>query len=222
MSDSVCVIPAYNVESTLGAVAAGVRAALGTITIVAVDDGSSDGTRLVAERTCDRVIGFPHNRGKGAALRAGFAAALALGARAILTIDADGQHEPSRAASLLDALATADIVVGVRARDRGMPLHRRMSNALSSRAISACAGCPLPDTQSGYRAMRRSVVHEVRPAGDRYEFETEFLILAGQAGYRIAAVPVPTIYGAPSHFRELRDSARVMRSIWRHRAGAAH
>ena len=222
MSDTVCVIPAYNVEGTLAAVAAGVRAALGIITIVAVDDGSSDRTRLVAERTCDRVIGFSGNRGKGAALRAGFEAALTLGAPVILTIDADGQHDPSRASSLVDALATADVVVGARARDRGMPLHRRVSNALSSRAISACAGCPLPDTQSGYRAIRGAVAHDIKPVGDRYEFETEFLILAGQAGYRIAAVPVPTIYGAPSHFRELRDSARVMRSIWRYRAGAAH
>lgn len=222
MTETVCVIPAYNVEATLGAVAAGVRDALGAITIIAVDDGSSDGTRLVAERTCDRVIGFSSNRGKGAALRAGFEAALALGAGAVLTIDADGQHEPARASSLLDALATADVVIGVRARDGAMPLHRRMSNALSSRAISACAGCPLPDTQSGYRAMRGGVVRDVRPAGDRYEFETEFLILAGQAGYRIAAIPVPTIYGAPSHFRELRDSVRVVRSIWRYRAGAAH
>lgn len=222
MTETVCVIPAYNVEATLGAVVAGVRDALGAITIIAVDDGSSDGTRLVAERTCDRVIGFSSNRGKGAALRAGFEAALALGAGAVLTIDADGQHEPARASSLLDALATADVVIGVRARDGAMPLHRRMSNALSSRAISACAGCPLPDTQSGYRAMRGGVVRDVRPAGDRYEFETEFLILAGQAGYRIAAIPVPTIYGAPSHFRELRDSVRVVRSIWRYRAGAAH
>ena len=222
MTERVCVIPAYNVEATLGAVAAGVRDALGAITIIAVDDGSSDGTRRVAERTCDRVIGFSSNRGKGAALRAGFEAAVGLGAGAVLTIDADGQHEPARASSLLDALATADVVIGVRARDGGMPLHRRMSNALSSRAISACAGCRLPDTQSGYRAMRGGVVRDVRPAGDRYEFETEFLILAGLAGYRIAAVPVPTIYGAPSHFRNLRDTVRVVRSIWRHRAGAVH
>ena len=222
MTDTVCVIPAYNVEGTLGGVVAGVREALGAITIIAVDDGSLDGTRKVASRDCDRVIGFPRNRGKGAALRAGFDAALALGARSILTIDADGQHEPGRASQLLAALATADVVVGVRARDGAMPLHRRMSNALSSRAISACAGCSLPDTQSGYRAIRGRVVQDVRPAGDRYEFETEFLILAGRAGYLIAAVPVPTIYGAPSHFREFRDSLRVMRIIWRHRSGAMH
>lgn len=222
MTGTVCVIPAYNAEATLGAVAHGLRATLGDVTIIAVDDGSGDATRLVATRTCDRVIGFPRNRGKGAALRAGFEAALALGARSILTIDADGQHEPSRAGALLDALDSADVVVGVRARAGCMPLHRRMSNALSSRAISACAGCALPDAQSGFRAMRRRVVHEVRPAGDRYEFESEFLILAGRGGYRIAAVPVPTIYGAPSHFHPVRDTARVIRAIWRHRSGAAH
>ena len=55
-------------------------------------------------------------------------------------------------------------------------------------------------------------------SGDRYEYETEFLIGAARAGYRIASVGVPTVYGAPSHFRTWNDSMRVVRTIWRHRA----
>jgi hypothetical protein len=70
--------------------------------------------------------------------------------------------------------------------------------------------------------MRRAVLDGIAAPGDRYEFETEFLIAAARAGFRIAAVPVATRYGAPSHFRGLRDSARVVRAIWRHRAGAFH
>jgi hypothetical protein len=76
------------------------------------------------------------------------------------------------------------------------------------------------DAQSGYRAIRRSVIEAVEAAGDRYEYETEFLIAAARAGFRIANVPVATHYGAPSHFRSVRDSARVVGAIWRHRAGA--
>jgi len=101
-----------------------------------------------------------------------------------------------------------------------MPVHRRLSNALSSAAISRCAGCALPDTQSGYRAMSAAVLRRVHPAGDRYEFETDFLIRAARAGFRIECVPVPTIYGAPSHFREIRDAMRVIQTIWSHRREA--
>src|SRR6185437_15066020 len=66
----------------------------------------------------------------------------------------------------------------------------------------------------------RAVLERVRASGDRYEFETEFLIGAARAGFTIAAIPVPTMYGAPSHFRAVRDTALVVRAIWRQRAGA--
>jgi hypothetical protein len=139
----------------------------------------------------------------------------------VLTIDADGQHDTTRAPSLVAALDHADVVVGARERARtAMPLHRRLSNAVSSAAISVCAGCTLPDTQSGYRAISAAVLRRVQPEGDRYEFETDFLIRAARAGFRIECVPVPTIYGAPSHFREIRDAMRVVHTIWRHRREA--
>jgi glycosyltransferase involved in cell wall biosynthesis len=216
-----CVIPALDAGATLGGVVAGLRRAVPRAEVIVVDDGSRDDTRAVAERVADRVIGFERNRGKGAALRAGFAEALARGSAAVLTIDADGQHDPSVAPILLAALDRADVVVGARSRARSaMPVHRRLSNALSSAAISRCAGCELPDTQSGYRAMSAAVLRRVHPAGDRYEFETDFLIRAARAGFRIECVPVPTIYGAPSHFREIRDAMRVIQTIWSHRREA--
>jgi len=119
------------------------------------------------------------------------------------------------------ALDEADLAVGTRARAGGvMPVGRRVTNALASRAVGAIVGAPVPDAQCGFRAMRRAVLETVHAPGDRYEFETEFLIRAARSGFTIVAVPVPTMYGAPSHFRALRDSARVVRAIWRHRAGA--
>ena len=216
-----CVIPALDAAATLPAVVAALRRALPAAHLIIVDDGSADGTRRVADALADEVIGFDRNRGKGAALRAGFEAALDRGAAAVLTIDADGQHDATRAPSLVGALTRADVVVGARERARtAMPIHRRLSNALSSAAISVCAGCALPDTQSGYRAIRSEVLARVRPEGERYEFETDFLIRAARAGFRIECVPVPTIYGAPSHFREIRDAMRVIHTIWRHRREA--
>jgi hypothetical protein len=215
------VIPAYDADATLAAVVVGLRRAIPRALIVVVDDGSRDRTAEVAAAHADRLVGFDRNRGKGAALRAGFAAALAQGAAALVTLDADGQHDPAFAPALLAALADADVVVGVRGR-RGsdMPLARRATNALSARAVSACAGQPIADAQSGFRALSRRVVEAVDAEGDRYEFETDFLIRAARAGYRIAGVPVPTAYGAPSHFRLLQDGMLVTRSIWRHRQGA--
>ena len=136
----------------------------------------------------------------------------------VITIDADGQHDPAMAPQLIAALDDADVVIGMRARTRGtMPLGRRMTNALASAAVGAIVGVHVPDAQSGFRAMRREVLETVRAGGDRYEYETEFLIGAARAGYRIASVGVPTMYGAPSHFRAWNDSMRVVRTIWRHR-----
>ncbi len=220
MSVAACVIPAYDAAATLAEVVRGLRVALPGALLIAVDDGSGDGTHDVAASCCDRAVRFRENRGKGAALRAGFEVAHAECARAVITIDADGQHDPARAPALLAALADADIVIGTRARTPGtMPLGRRVTNALASAAMGVIAGVSVPDAQSGYRAIRREVLADVRASGDRYEYETEFLIAAMRAGYRIGSVGVPTMYGAPSHFRAWGDSVLVVRAIWRQRAG---
>ena len=216
----VCVIPSYNAGGTVARVVAGVRAAVGAVTIIGIDDGSSDATREVLEAHADRTIVFPANRGKGAALRAGFAAALDVGGQAVITIDADGQHDPARTRELVDGLTGSDLVVGARVRAGTMPRRRRMTNALSAAAARRLVGFELPDPQSGFRAINATVLRSIRAAGDRYEFETDFLIRAARAGFRISSVPVPTIYGPPSHFREVRDGLRVVATFLRHACGA--
>lgn len=216
-----CVVPALDAASTVGGVIEGLRLALPDAIIIGIDDGSTDATGDVLSRGCDFVVSHPRNLGKGAALRQGFERALGAGASIIVTIDADGQHDPAFAPALVAALGGADIVVGARMRTRGvMPLGRRLTNGMSAAAISHCAGQAVPDAQSGFRAIRADVVRSVRPQGDRYEYETALLILAARAGFRLASVPVSTLYGAPSHFRLLHDAARVIRTIWRHRPAA--
>jgi len=215
-----CVIPALDAARTLGGVIAALRAAVPHAALIVVDDGSRDDTFAIACATADVARRLPRNRGKGAALRVGFAEALALDAAAVLSLDADGQHDAATAPALLDALAHADLVVGTRRRHEGMPFGRRVTNVLASAAVGAIVGGVVPDSQSGFRAMRRVVLEHVHASGDRYEFETDFLIRAARHGFRLAAVPVRTVYGAPSHFRAVRDSARVVRIIWHHRAGA--
>jgi glycosyltransferase involved in cell wall biosynthesis len=213
-----CVIPAYRAAQTLAHVVHSLRGAVPNARIIVVDDGSPDATAEVAESTADCTLRLPVNRGKGAALQAGFARALQYQDDVVLTLDADGQHDPAYAPALLAALEGYDVVVGQRVRSgSSMPLRRRMTNAMASIAIARLAGIRLDDTQSGFRAIRRHVLEHVDARGDRYEFETEFLIRAGRAGFRLRNAPIPTLYGAVSHFRSLSDSARIVKTIWAHR-----
>jgi glycosyltransferase involved in cell wall biosynthesis len=212
-----CVIPAFNAAATVGAVAAGLRYVFPECVVIGVDDGSRDGTSAVLAGCCDRALATADNEGKGAALRRGFGAALTLGCDAILTIDADGQHDPLYAPQLVAALAAADLVIGTRAiRTTAMPVGRRVTNALSVAATRRLVGAELGDVQSGYRAMRADLVRAIDARGDRYEFETDFLLRALRGGFRVASVSVPTLYGPPSHFREIRDGFRVVATFWRH------
>lgn len=219
MTSTVVLIPAFNAAASVRAVIQGMRHALPGARVLVIDDGSSDGTGAVAADTADEVISLKVNQGKGAALRAGFARALELGAGVVLTADADGQHDPTYAPALIAALEQADVVIGARQRTgTAMPLRRRLANSLSSAAISAFTGCRITDAQSGYRAIRADVLRRVQPTGDRYEFESAFLLLAGRAGFRVAEVSIPTIYGPASHFRAWADTMRVIATIWRHRS----
>jgi len=220
-----CIIPALNAAATLQGVIAGLRVALPGALVTVIDDGSRDDTRRIARACSDVTIPFDRNRGKGAALRAGFAAATADDAELVITIDADGQHDTTFAASLVRALASADVAIGARdRRSPAMPMGRRLTNSLSAAAIARCIGQRVPDAQSGYRAVRAEVLRRIAPRGDRYEFETEFLILAARCGYRIDYVPVPTWYPATvrSQFRTIRDSARIVGTLWRYGMGAHH
>ena len=91
--------------------------------------------------------------------------------------------------------------------------------ASSSAATRAVSGGKVRDSQSGYRAMKADVLRKVHGEGDRYEFETDFIIRAARAGFTTVNVPISTIYGSPSYFREFRDAWLVIKVLWRHRAG---
>src|SRR5687767_3161220 len=216
----VVVMPAYNAENTLKPVVRGLRSILPGAFIIGVDDGSKDGTGSLLRSTCDRTIAFTVNRGKGAALREAFAAALELECESVLTIDSDGQHDPQFAPSLLAALSTHHIAIGTRdLTQQQVPKIRRVANLLSTTATRIVSGGAVRDSQSGYRAIRREVLQEVHAEGDRYEYETDFIIRAAHAGFTITNVPISTIYGPRSYFREFHDAMRVIGVLWGHRGG---
>jgi glycosyltransferase involved in cell wall biosynthesis len=217
----VVVLPAYNAEKTLGPVVRGLRKCLPGAFVIGVNDGSADGTGSLLRSACDRTIEFPSNRGKGAALRAGFAAALEQDCVCVLTIDSDGQHDPAFAPSIIAALDQFHIAIGTRdLTGEQMPRHRRVANFLSSAATRLVSGGAVSDSQSGFRGIRCEVLREVHAEGDRYEFETDFIIRAANAGFTITNVPISTIYGPESYFREFSDAMRVIGILWKHRSGA--
>lgn len=213
-----CVVPALDAAATLGEVARGVRTSLGGALLVVVDDGSRDATADVARTVADDVVRHPANLGKGAALRSGIARALDAGCDVVVTLDADGQHPPACLPALVERLGTADLVIGRRRRaGTAMPLERRASNAMSSAIASLLAGQHIHDSQSGFRAMRAIVPRTIVGAGDRFDYELDLLVRAARAGFRVAEVPVPTVYEAvrDSHFRHVRDTVLLMRAMVR-------
>jgi glycosyltransferase involved in cell wall biosynthesis len=212
------VIPAFQAAATIGDVVARTRAAAPEARIIVVDDGSGDGTGEAGRGKGAVVVFHPRNRGKGVALREGITRACADGAAVIVTLDADGQHPPAEIPRLIQPIREnrADVVLGARKRDGGMPLPRRFTNWLSATLVSRIGGQRVTDAQTGFRAFTRKVAEGVQPAGDRYEYEANFLLDALRAGFRVVSVDVPTIYGARSHFRPWGDTWRMARAFARH------
>jgi glycosyltransferase involved in cell wall biosynthesis len=210
----VAVVPAFEAERTLGEVVSGIRAA-GVARVLVVDDGSRDATTGIAERAGAQVLRHPANRGKGAALWTGFRAAQRLGARAVVTLDADGQHDPAdipRLAAAHDAERHA-VVIGVRALTAAaMPARSRLGNHVSTFFLRCLTGRELSDSQSGFRIYPIELISRMTPRARRFDAETELLLAAISWELPIVEVPVRTIYreGGATHFRNIRDTSRIV------------
>jgi len=213
------VIPAYQAAPSVGAVARGALAVLPDVLVL--DDGSTDGTAEEARRAGARVVSFPENRGKGAALRAAFADLFGRGFDGVVTLDADGQHLPEEIPKLLAAAPEADLVLGVRDHlFAEMSALRRASNRFSSRAISFAAGQPLSDIQTGFRFYSRRLVETVGFPESRFEAESAVVVRAARRGFRIVSVPVRLGFAdgrTTSHYRPLLDSLRIAGAVTRAR-----
>ena len=205
------VVPGYNEAARIAPVVSG---ALANVPVLVVDDGSRDETAVVAEVAGARVIRQQPNQGKGAALRTGFRRALDQGYAAVVTLDADGQHDPAEIPRFLRAWQRtgADLVVGE--RDFGqMPPVRRLANTLGGLALSWAVGQSIPDNQSGYRLLSRRLMELVvdsREAG--FELEVEMIALCVRERLRIEWVPISTIYaGEGSHIQPWRHFTSFLR-----------
>ncbi len=210
-------IPAYNEAAHVAAVVTGVR---GHLPVLVVDDGSTDDTAARAEGAGADVLRQVPNRGKGVALQAGFGYALDEGYEAVLTLDADGQHDPAEIPQFLDVYATGhtDLIIG--ARDfRHMPPIRRLSNTVGRWTFSWAMGQPIRDNQSGYRLISRRLLEALLASSETgFEFEVEMIVICIQRGFRLDWVPIRTIYaGEGSHIQPWHHTVNFLRMVWQTR-----
>ena len=221
MDSILALIPAHQEGPRIAAVVGAARAHL---SVVVVDDGSTDDTAVVAEAAGATVLRQRPNAGKGAALRAGFRHALEHGAAAVVTLDADGQHDPAEIPLFLDRYEEVrpELVIG--RRDFGsMPAVRRLSNTIGGWVFSAAVGRRVADNQSGYRLIGRRLMTALLDSDEHgFEFEVEMIARCIALGLPMAEVPIRTIYaGEPSHIRPWahftsflrvsRDARRIVR-----------
>ena len=211
------VIPAYNEAGSIASVVAG---ALAHFPVLVVDDGSADGTAPAALAAGAFLVRQERNQGKGAALRTGFRWALDQGYDAVLTLDADGQHDPAEIPGFLAAYSqrAVDLVIGARDFSQ-MPFVRRLSNNIGRWSFSWAMRRPIQDNQSGYRLLSRRMLEAVLDSGQQgFEFEVEMITVCVQRGFVLAWVPIRTIYaGEKSHINPWRHTVNWIRLVWQTR-----
>jgi glycosyltransferase involved in cell wall biosynthesis len=218
-------IPAYNAARTLEPV---VRETVARVErVVVVDDGSADGTADIAARAGATVLRHEQNRGKGGALKTGFAYAVAEGFDGVITLDADGQHLPSELPAFIAARAEtgADLIIGGRAHLFGEMLpRRRMANRFSAWAIAKGSGTKITDSQSGFRYYAVPMLRAMTLRSDGFDMESEVIVRAGIRGYRVINIPISLGFVdglSTSHFKPLQDTLRILKTavlarfVWR-------
>jgi glycosyltransferase involved in cell wall biosynthesis len=214
MLKPICVlIPSYNEAKTIGHIVMELRAR--GLTVYVVDDGSTDKTARIAEGEGAVVVKHKKNKGKGASLREGFSHILKKGFEAVIVMDGDGQHHVADIGNFIDRMSqtNADIVIGNRMQDiSSMPSARVHTNRFMSSLISAVSGQRVPDSQSGFRLIKRAVLEKVRLKSSNYEIESEMIIRAARAGFRIESVPIKTIY--EDEISRINPFMDTLRFIW--------
>ena len=207
------VIPTFNNEKTIRDVAK--RAISTQLPVLVVIDGSTDSTVEMIQGIGVDSIAFPQNRGKGAAIIAGADWASAKGYTHIITIDADGQHDPSEVTKFYEPMEKDPlcITVGNRQFKENVPFSSRFGRKFSNMWLWITSGHTLSDSQSGFRAYPVEVLRKVKCVSRRYDFEVEILVRGTWAGVALKNVDVSVHYSEEtrngSHFDPFRDNMRI-------------
>ncbi|MDJ0335142.1 bifunctional glycosyltransferase family 2/GtrA family protein [Salinibacterium sp. G-O1] len=219
----IVLIPAYEPRDTLVTLVTDLLAKDPQVRILIVDDGSSSVYAPVFERAAAagaEVIGYRGNRGKGHALKFGFAYVRELyPGEDVVSADSDGQHLPTDILRIAERLRTESdaLVLGGRAFSGDVPARSRFGNALSRTLFRIATGLSVRDTQTGLRGFPSALLEWLDTIpGERFEYELAMLLRARESGVRIVEVSIATVYldgNSSSHFRPVVDSLRVMRPL---------
>lgn len=215
--DIVICIPAFNEADSIGRVVSRSRAF--STHIIVCDDGSTDDTYYEATKNGAIVACHKKNLGKGAALKTLLREASRLGSDVVVTLDGDGQHDPSDIPRLIAPIldGTADVVIGCRFNgENRIPLYRRVGNSVLSYMTNWSAGTRIRDTQSGFRAYSSRVIPSISIIENGMGVDSEILIKLARQGFRIEEKDVAVTYGGDtSTFNPVSHIIRVVWSITR-------
>ena len=217
---AVCVlIPAYNAAHTIGNVL--IETCRIGMPVVVIDDGSTDGTAQVAAAFSVLLLSHSHNCGKGAALKTGFKWACDSGFDGVVTIDADGQHDPAAIPYL--TVSALDGRFGILIASRfsqfsDMSGLRKIWNRIGVWCMKSRTGFEITDSQSGFRYYSAAVLSSVSLSTTGYDLEMEILMKAWKQGFTIGSLPIPARVAdgrATSHYRSVPDTWNICMTFLR-------
>lgn len=206
-------IPAYNEQKNIVGVVKRARKYAGSV--VLVDDGSRDRTRELAASAGAIVLKHIVNLGKGAALKTGCDFAVKNGAKSIIALDADAQHDPDDMPRFIEKLRKYDIVFSYRKASSKMPLVLRFGNWFISNVVNVLYGIKLNDTQSGYRAFSGNAYKKIRWNSTDYSIESEMIARVGKQRLKYVQIPIQTIYSDRYKGTTIIDGMKiVLNMLW--------
>lgn len=209
------VLPAKNESKAIGNTILSIVRIYPDAEIIVVNDGSTDDTSSIAQKAGAKVINHPYSKGNGAAIKTGTRAA---NGEIIVFMDADGQHNASDIARLLEFIGQGhDMVVGARQKGSQASIGRGVANGLYNRLASWMTGHRVEDLTSGFRAVRAEKFREylyILPNG--FSYPTTSTMAFFRAGHSVAYVPIHAAKRVgKSHIRLFKDGARFLIIIFK-------
>lgn len=196
IKDIAVIMPALNEEKTIGEIVSRLKNIFEKV--IVVNDGSTDKTEEISKENGAIVLSHKKSKGKGEALKTGFQFILKENVSAVITMDGDGQHLIEDVFKFIEAYRKkpkVGIFVGKRKiLTTGMPFIRRLTNVSMSVIISLLSFQWIPDTQCGYRLIKKEVLEKVKLLTSHFETESELLIKSSWQGFKIYSVPITTVY----------------------------
>ena len=212
---SVVLIPVYNEEKYIETLIYKTKKFIEDV--VVVDDGSADESAALAKKAGAFVLSYKANRGKGAAIRSGLDYIAGKDFEAVIIMDSDGQHRPEEIRNFISSYEAsgAPVIVGNRMENAAnMPRIRNMTNKVMSKMVSFICGQEIPDTQCGFRFIAKKVLRQIKLTSSNYEIESELLIRASRAGFKIDSIPVTAVYSKEiSYINPFIDTLRFIRLL---------